>query len=47
MNIEPDDIENYSTDITFDFDNLEDLETILTDMGIPLTDIDPSVLNAE
>ena len=47
MNIEPEDIENYSTDITFDFDNLEDLETVLADMGIPLTDIDPTVLNAE
>lgn len=47
MNIEPEDIENYSTDITFDFDNLEDLETVLSDMGISLTDLDTSVLNTE
>jgi len=47
MHIEPDDIQNYSTDITFDFDNLEDLETVMADMGISLSDLDTTVLNTE
>ena len=47
MNINPTDIENYSTDITFDFDNLEQLEQVLTDLGVRFADIDSSVFNTE
>lgn len=34
-------------DINFDVDNLPDLDSILTDLGVGLTDFDPSVLDAE
>jgi hypothetical protein len=34
-------------DITFDVENQPDLDSILADLGVSLTDFDPSVLDAE
>lgn len=34
-----------STDIVFDADDLESLESILEDIGVSITDVDPSILN--
>ena len=34
-------------DINFDVDNLPDLESILTDLGVGLSDFDSSILDAE
>ena len=34
-------------DINFDVENLPDLDSILADLGMSLTDFDPSVLHAE
>jgi hypothetical protein len=34
-------------DITFDVENQPDLDSILADLGVSLTDFDPTVLDAE
>lgn len=34
-------------DITFDVENQSDLDSILTDLGVSLTDFDPTVFDAE
>ena len=34
-------------DITFDVENTPDLDSILADLGVSLTDFDPTVLDAE
>ena len=34
-------------DINFDVENLPDIESILSDLGMGLTDFDPSVFHAE
>lgn len=47
LNLDESDLATFSTEINFDVENLEDLETILTDFGIRVTDIDPSVLDTE
>jgi hypothetical protein len=45
INIE--DIEQFTSDIIIDADDLESLESILSDFGISISDVDPSVLHAE
>jgi len=45
LNLE--DIENFSSDIIFDAADLESLESILSDFGISVSDVDPSVLHTE
>jgi len=34
-------------DINFDVDEIPDLDSILADLGVSLTDFDPSILDAE
>jgi hypothetical protein len=34
-------------DITFDVENQPDLDSILADLGVSLTDFDPTVFDAE
>jgi hypothetical protein len=34
-------------DITFDVENQPDLDSILADLGVSLTDFDPTILDAE
>ena len=34
-------------DINFDVDEVPDLDSILADLGVSLTDFDPSILDAE
>jgi hypothetical protein len=34
-------------DVFFDVDNITDLDSLLSDFGISVTDFDPSVLNTE
>jgi len=45
LNIE--DITHFTSDITIDTDDLEGLESILSDFGISISDVDPSVLYTE
>jgi hypothetical protein len=34
-------------DITFDVDNIPGLNSLLSDLGVSLTDLDPSILDTE
>lgn len=47
MGITPEEMDLVSTDIVFDIDDLENLRSIVSDFGVRLADIDPSVLNTE
>lgn len=42
-----DDLQNFSSDIVFDANDLESLESILGEFGVSLPDVDASVLNTE
>lgn len=42
-----DDLQNFSSDIVFDASDLESLESILGEFGVSLPDVDASVLNTE
>ena len=37
----------YTFDITFDVEDTPDLDSILADLGVSLTDFDPTILDAE
>ena len=48
MGITQDELDNISTtDIVFDVEDLENLQSIISDFGVRLTDIDSSILNTE
>ena len=46
MGLDSEDFGMFSTDIVFDADDLDSLESILEDIGIGISDVDPAVLNA-
>ena len=41
------DFSRYLTELNFDIDTLQDLESLLNDIGVGNTDINPAVLNTE
>ena len=45
MGMDSEDFGMLSTDIVFDADDLDSLESILEDIGIGISDVDPAVLN--
>ena len=47
LGIPSDELDMTTTDVVFDIDDLENLQSIISDFGIRLADIDPAVLNAE
>ena len=47
LGITPDEMDLVNTDVVFDVDDLENLRSIISDFGVGLSDIDPSVLDTE
>ena len=47
MGITENELDMVSTDVIFDAEDLNDLRSILEDVGVGITDIDSSVLNTE
>lgn len=45
LNIDEEELSAFSTEINFDVDNLDDLHTVMTDLGI--TDVDALIPDAE
>ena len=45
LNINEEDLSAFSTEINFDVDNLDDLHTVMNDLGI--TDVDPFIPDTE
>lgn len=45
MGMDSEDFGMLSTDIVFDADDLDSLESILEDIGVSISDVDPAVLN--
>lgn len=45
LNIDEEELSAFSTEINFDVDNLDDLHTVMTDLGI--TDVDTLIPDAE
>ena len=47
LNLDESDLAAFSTEINFDVENLEDLEAVMSDLGIVITDLDASILDTE
>lgn len=47
LNLDESDLAAFSTEINFDVENLEDLEAVMSDLGIGITDLDASILDTE
>ncbi len=47
LNLSDTDLIDYSTEIVFDVDNIDDLESVISDLSLDVSDFNPSVLNTE
>ena len=47
LNLTDDQLVDYSTEIVFDIDNIDDMESVMSDLGLDLTNFNPSVFNTD
>jgi hypothetical protein len=47
LNISNDDLVDYSTEIVFDVDNIDDIESVMTDLGLDMADFNSGVFDTE